>query len=160
MVGGEEKIVEEVRPLLEKMGKSATRVGELGAGQTTKLVNQILVGIHIQAMGEAFVLAKKAGVDPAAVFEAIKGGLAGSNVLNAKLPLVLERNFSPGFKMRLHQKDLRNALSAAEELGLNLPVTKEVQKFLAGLVADGKGEEDHGGLVQAIEKLNNITIGR
>lgn len=158
MVGGEEEIVERVRPVLEKMGKSVIRVGELGSGQTTKLVNQILVGIHIQAMGEAFILAKKAGVDLQAVFEAVKGGLAGSNVLNAKIPLVLARNFKPGFKMKLHQKDLRNALSTAKELGLNLPITTAVQDLLSNLIEAGKGEDDHGGLVQAVETLNNVIL--
>ena len=158
MVGGPAEAVEQVRPILEKMGKSVVRVGELGAGQTTKLVNQILVALHIHAMGEAFALAVKAGVEPAAVFDAIKGGLAGSNVLNAKIPLVLERNFKPGFRMRLHQKDLSNALSTAKELGLSLPVTAVVSQFLNHLVGEGKGDEDHGGLVQGIELLNGLEI--
>lgn len=158
MVGGPAEAVEQVRPILEKMGKSVVRVGELGAGQTTKLVNQILVALHIHAMGEAFALAVKAGVEPAAVFDAIKGGLAGSNVLNAKMPLVLERNFKPGFRMRLHQKDLSNALATAKELGLSLPATAVVSQFLNRLVGQGKGEEDHGGLVQGIELLNGLEI--
>lgn len=158
MVGGAPETVEEITPLLQAMGSSVVRVGGLGAGQVAKLVNQVLVAIHIHAMGEAFILASKAGVDPGAVFEAIKGGLAGSNVLNAKMPLVLERNFRPGFRMKLHEKDLRNALSTAEELGLSLPVTSMVQEFLSGLVADGHGDEDHGGLVQAIEGTNNVSI--
>ncbi|MBI4377706.1 MAG: 2-hydroxy-3-oxopropionate reductase [Nitrospinae bacterium] len=160
MVGGDEGIVEEVKPILQKMGKSVIRVGELGAGQTAKLVNQILVAIHIQAMGEAFVLAKKSGVSPTIVFEAIRNGLAGSNILNAKMPLILSRNFKPGFKMKLHQKDLRNALLTARELGLNLPVTTMVQKSLSSLVEKGKGEEDHSGLVHVIEEINNITISK
>ena len=158
MVGGPKAAVEQVRPILDKMGRSVVRVGELGAGQTTKLVNQILVALHTHAMGEAFVLAVKAGVDPAAVFEAIKGGLAGSNVLNAKIPLVLNRDFKPGFRMRLHQKDLNNALSTAQKLGLSLPVTGIVSQFLNALVGQGKGDEDHGGLVQSIEMLNNLQI--
>jgi len=158
MVGGPPDVVEHVRPILEKMGKSVVRVGELGAGQTTKLVNQILVALHIHAMGEAFALAVKAGVDPAAVFDAIKGGLAGSNVLDAKMPLVLSRDFKPGFRMRLHQKDLTNALATAKELGLSLPATAVVSQFLNRLVGQGKGEEDHGGLVQAIELLNDLQI--
>jgi 2-hydroxy-3-oxopropionate reductase len=133
-------------------------VGETGAGQTTKLVNQILVGIHIQAMGEAFLLATKAGVDPMKVFEAIKGGLAGSNVLNAKVPHILERNFNPGFRIRLHQKDLKNALEAAESMGLGLPVTGAVKEMIDSLVEKGKGEDDHCGIVQELESRNHYEI--
>jgi 2-hydroxy-3-oxopropionate reductase len=158
MVGGTEAAIEKVRPVLEAMGSSVVRVGDLGAGQTTKLVNQILVALHILAMGEAFVLAVKAGVDPEKVFHAIKGGLAGSNVLNAKIPLVLDRNFKPGFRIRLHQKDLNNALSTAQSLGLNLPVTALAGQLINSLVGQGKGENDHSGLVQAIEKCNDVEI--
>jgi 2-hydroxy-3-oxopropionate reductase len=139
-------------------GKSAILVGDTGAGQTTKLVNQILVGIHIEAMGEAFLLAAKAGVDPMKVFQAIRGGLAGSNVLNAKVPLILERNFRPGFKIRLHQKDLKNALEAAGTLGLELPVTKIVQGMIGALVKRGKGNDDHGGIIQELEYRNKTEI--
>ena len=158
MVGGDAADCEKVKPLLSHMGGSMVRVGDVGAGQTVKLVNQILVALHLEAMGEALLLAKSCGVDCKLTFEAIKGGLAGSNVLNAKVPLVLDRNFNPGFRMRLHQKDLRNAMSVANELGLDLPTTKLVQKLLGDLVASGHGEEDHGGLVQAAEKLNDIII--
>ena len=158
MVGGDKQIVEKVTPLLAHMGKSVVRVGDVGAGQTVKLVNQILVALHIGAMGEAMLLAKKCNVDCMRTYEAIKNGLAGSNVLNAKVPLVLDRNFKPGFKMKLHKKDLRNAMSVADELGLELPLAKTIQKLLNNLVDTGHGEEDHGGLVQAVEKLNNLTI--
>lgn len=158
MVGGPEDLFNEVKPIFEVLGKSAVLVGDTAAGQTTKLTNQILVGIHIQAMGEAFLLACKAGYDPIRVYEAIKGGLAGSNVLNAKIPLVTERNFKPGFKMRLHQKDLKNALEAASALGLKLPVTDMVKGFVDSLVSKGKGDDDHGGLVQELEALNNAEI--
>ena len=158
MVGGDEQIVEKVKPLLAHMGKSVVRVGDIGAGQTVKLVNQILVALHIGAMGEAMLLAKKCNVDCMQTYEAIKNGLAGSNVLNAKVPLVLDRNFKPGFKMKLHKKDLRNAMSVADELGLDLPLARTIQKLLNDLVDTGHGEEDHGGLVQAVEKLNNVTI--
>ena len=160
MVGGREDVVEQVRPLLAHMGKSVVRVGDVGAGQTAKLVNQVLVALHIQAMGEAFLLATGCGADCEAVFEAVRSGLAGSNVLNAKVPLVLERNFNPGFKMKLHQKDLRNAMAAADEYGLDLPATKVTRDLLAGLVDGGHGEEDHGGLVQAVEQLNGSKIGQ
>ncbi|HUT64417.1 MAG TPA: 2-hydroxy-3-oxopropionate reductase [Anaerolineae bacterium] len=158
MVGGPEDLFNEMKPVFQVVGKSAVLVGDTGAGQTTKLINQILVGIHIEAMGEAFLLATKAGVDQMKVFDAIKGGLAGSNVLNAKVPLVLTRNFKPGFKIRLHQKDLRNALEAAGALGLSLPVTEKVQEMINMLVKDGKGDDDHGGIVQALEKLNDTQI--
>ena len=158
MVGGPEDLFNEMKPVFQVVGKSAVLVGDIGAGQTTKLINQILVGIHIEAMGEAFLLATKAGVDQMKVFDAIKGGLAGSNVLNAKVPLVLTRNFKPGFKIRLHQKDLRNALEAAGALGLSLPVTEKVQEMINMLVKDGKGDDDHGGIVQALEKLNDTQI--
>lgn len=158
MVGGPEDIFNQVRHIFDVLGKSAVLVGGAGAGQTTKLVNQILVGIHLEAMGEAFLLAVKGGVEPEKVFNAIKGGLAGSNVLNAKVPLVIERNFKPGFKMKLHQKDLKNALETAQSLGLALPVTSIVQQFLNRLVGQGKGEEDHGGILQALEELNGTEV--
>jgi 2-hydroxy-3-oxopropionate reductase len=158
MVGGPEDLFNEIKPVFDVLGQSAVLVGDTGAGQTTKLVNQILVGIHIEAMGEAFLLAVKSGVEPMKVFNAIRSGLAGSNVLNAKVPLVLDRNFKPGFKIKLHQKDLKNALEAARNLGLDLPVTKMVQDMITSLVQDGKGEEDHGGIVQAMEKKNSVVI--
>jgi len=104
MVGGPEDLFNRIKPIFDVLGKSAVLVGGTGAGQTTKLTNQILVAIHIQAMGEAFLLASKAGVDPMKVFEAIKGGLAGSNVLNTKVPLMLKRDFKPGFKIRLQSR--------------------------------------------------------
>jgi 2-hydroxy-3-oxopropionate reductase len=158
MVGGPEDLFDEMRPVFDILGKSAVLVGETGAGQTTKLVNQILVAIHIQAMGEAFLLATKARVDPMKVFEAIKGGLAGSNVLNAKVPLILKRNFKPGFKIRLHQKDLKNALEAAASMGLGLPLTEAVQEMIGSLVAGGKGDDDHGGIIQDLESRNHYEI--
>jgi len=158
MVGGPEDLFDEMKPVFDILGKSAVLVGETGAGQTTKLVNQILVAIHIQAMGEAFLLATKARVDPMKVFEAIKGGLAGSNVLNAKVPLILQRNFKPGFKIRLHQKDLKNALEAAASMGLGLPLTEAVQEMIGSLVAGGKGDDDHGGIIQELESRNQYEI--
>lgn len=158
MVGGTEDLFDEMKPVFDVLGKSAVLVGDTGAGQTTKLVNQILVGIHIEAMGEAFLLAAKAGVDPMKVYQAIKGGLAGSNVLNAKVPLLLDRNFKPGFKIKLHQKDLKNALEASKTLGLKLPVTEIVQNMVGSLVERGKGDDDHGGIVQEIEYRNTTEI--
>ena len=158
MVGGQEDLFNEIKPIFDVLGKSAVLVGDTGAGQTTKLANQILVGIHIQAMGEAFLLACKAGYDPVKVFDAVKGGLAGSNVLNAKIPMVVERNFKPGFKIHLHQKDLKNALEAASSLGLELPATGMVKGYVDALVTKGNGEDDHGGIVQELEANNNAEI--
>ena len=158
MVGGPEDLFNEIKPIFDVLGKSAVLVGDTGAGQTTKLTNQILVGVHIQAMGEAFLLACKAGCDPIKVFDAIKGGLAGSSVLNAKVPMVVERNFKAGFKIVLHQKDLKNALEAASSLGLTLPVTSQVKGYVDALVDKGNGENDHGGIVQELEAQNNAEI--
>ncbi len=158
MVGGPEDLFNEIKPIFDVLGKSAVLVGDTGAGQTTKLTNQILVGVHIQAMGEAFLLACKAGCNPIKVFDAIKGGLAGSSVLNAKVPMVVERNFKAGFKIVLHQKDLKNALEAASSLGLTLPVTSQVKGYVDALVDKGNGENDHGGIVQELEAQNNAEI--
>jgi len=158
MAGGSESLFEEMKPVFDVLGKSAVLVGDAGAGQITKLVNQILVGIHIEAMGEAFILASKAGVNIGKVFDAIKGGLAGSSVLNAKFPKLAGRDFNPGFRINLHQKDIKNALETAESLGLDLPVTKTVKGMLDSLVTDGKGGNDHSGIVDDIEKLNGVII--
>jgi len=158
MVGGPENLFNQIKPIFNILGKSAVLVGETGAGQTTKLMNQILVAIHIQAMGEAFLLITKAGIDPMKAFEAVKGGLAGSNVLNAKVPLMLKRDFKPGFKIRLQQKDIKNALEAATSMGLTLPVTETVQEMISSLVARGKGDDDHGGIIQELEYRNHYEI--
>ena len=121
MVGGDQAVFDKLSPILHLMGSSVTLTGPVGAGNMTKLANQIIVACNIAAMGEALVLATRAGLDPEVVFNAIKGGLAGSTVLNAKAPMVIARNFKPGFRIRLHQKDLRNALLAAEELRCRCP---------------------------------------
>jgi 2-hydroxy-3-oxopropionate reductase len=160
MVGGDEKVFEKVLPILQKLGSSVTLTGAVGAGNVTKLANQIMVACNIAAMGEALVLATKAGLDPQVVFNAVKGGLAGSTVLNAKAPMVIGRNFKPGFRIRLHQKDLRNALLAAEELKVPLPLTSIVQGMIMSLMNEGKGDFDHSGIVTAIEKMAGIEIAR
>src|SRR3984957_13949936 len=143
MVGGEETVFKEVEPVLLAMGSSVTLTGPIGAGNFAKLANQIIVACNIAAMGEAFVLATRAGLDPNIVLNAIKGGLAGSAVLTAKAPMVISRNFKPGFRIRLHQKDLRNALQAAESMKVSLPLTGAVQNQLMALMNDGKGSLDH-----------------
>lgn len=160
MVGGEHAVFTKLSPILRTMGGSVTLTGPVGAGNMTKLANQIIVACNIAAMGEALVLATKAGLDPEVVFNAIKGGLAGSTVLNAKAPMVIARNFKPGFRIRLHQKDLRNALLAAEEFKVPLPLTGIVQGLLMSLMNDGKGDYDHSGIVTAIEKMAAIEIAK
>src|SRR5207248_1045497 len=147
MVGGKAEMFEKVAPVLQKMGSTVTLTGPVGAGNVTKLANQIMVACNIAAMGEALVLATRAGLDPEVVFNAVKGGLAGSTVLNAKAPMVIARNFKPGFRIKLHQKDLRNALLAAESLGVPLPMTSLVQQMLISLMNDGKGDLDHSAIV-------------
>ena len=124
----------------------------------TKLANQIMVACNIAAMGEALTLATKAGLDPEVVFNAVKGGLAGSNVLNAKAPMVISRNFQPGFRIALHQKDLRNALLAAESMKVSLPLTSTVQNILMALMNDGKGALDHSAIVTFTEKMAGVEI--
>ncbi|MBI4875563.1 MAG: 2-hydroxy-3-oxopropionate reductase [Acidobacteria bacterium] len=154
MVGGKPEVFEKAVPVLKNMGASATLTGPVGAGNVTKLANQIMVACNIAAMGEALVLATKAGLDPEVVFNAVKGGLAGSNVLNAKAPMVVARNFKPGFRIRLHQKDLRNALLAADSLKVSLPFTSLVQQALIALMNQGKGDLDHSAIVTFLETLS------
>jgi 2-hydroxy-3-oxopropionate reductase len=160
MAGGDQRVFEKVTPILQKMGATVTLTGPVGAGNVTKLANQIIVACNIAAMGEALILATRAGIDPEIVFNAIKGGLAGSTVLNAKAPMVIARNFKPGFKIRLHQKDLRNALLAAEEMNVALPLTGIVQDMITSLVEDGKGDLDHCGIVMALERMASIQIAK
>ncbi len=158
MAGGKKEIFEKVLPVLQSMGSSVTLTGAVGAGNVTKLANQIIVACNIAAMGEALVLATKAGLDPEVVFNAIKGGLAGSTVLNAKAPMVIGRNFKPGFRIRLHQKDLRNALLAGESLKVGLPFTSLAQQMLMALMNDGKGDLDHSAIVTFIEQMAAIEV--
>jgi 2-hydroxy-3-oxopropionate reductase len=158
MVGGKPEVFEKAVPVLKAMGVTVTLTGPVGAGNVTKLANQIMVACNIAAMGEALVLATKAGLDPEVVFNAVKGGLAGSNVLNAKAPMVIARNFKPGFRIRLHQKDLRNALLAAESMKVGLPVTSLVQQMLMALMSDGKGDFDHSGIVTFVEKMAQTEV--
>jgi 2-hydroxy-3-oxopropionate reductase len=141
------------------MAGSVVLVGDIGAGNITKLCNQIIVAINISAVGEALVLAQKAGVSPELVYKAIRGGLAGSTVLDAKAPLIMDRKFEPGFRINLHIKDLNNVLGTSHNLGIPLPLTAAVMEMMQGLQADGLGGEDHCSLVKYIEKIANVTIG-
>lgn len=160
MVGGNKKIFDKQLSMLEVLGKSVVLTGDIGAGNITKLANQIMVAVNIAGMSEALVLAAKAGVDPAVVFEAIRGGLAGSAVLEAKGPMVLDGNFKPGFRIRLHQKDLHNALLTAKELGVTVPLTGIVQQMITALINDGNADSDHSAIVQFIEKLSGTEARR
>jgi len=158
MVGGEKDVFEKVKPILEKMGSSVVLVGAVGAGNVTKLANQIVVALNIAGVSEAFVLAKKAGVDPQAVFDAIKGGLAGSMIMNAKVPMILDGNFKPGFRVELHIKDLQNALDTAHDLGIPIPLTASVMETLQALKVDGMAANDHSAIVRFYEKLAKIEV--
>lgn len=158
MVGGKEEAVEKYKPLLETMGSSVVRCGEIGAGNTTKLANQIIVACNIQALSEALILAKKAGVDPELVFKAIRGGLAGSTVMDAKAPMMLSGNDKPGFKIDLHIKDLNNALDCAHSVGAPVPMTAEVQEIFQWLHNHDGGQKDHSAIVQYYEYLTGTDL--
>ncbi|HUZ16963.1 MAG TPA: 2-hydroxy-3-oxopropionate reductase [Spirochaetia bacterium] len=158
MVGGKEELFNRFKGILLSMGATAVLCGDVGAGNVTKLANQIIVGLNIAAMSEALVLAAKAGVDPEKVFDAIKGGLAGSTVLNAKAPMVLEGNYKPGFRIELHIKDLQNALDTAHAIGVPIPLTAGVMEIMQALKVEGKEKEDHGGVIQYYEKLAAIKV--
>jgi 2-hydroxy-3-oxopropionate reductase len=160
MVGGPPEVFEKVKPILEIMGGSVTLVGEIGSGNMTKLANQIIVALNIAAVSEAMVLATKAGVDPEKVFQAIRGGLAGSTVLDAKMPLILDGNFKPGFRIELHIKDLANALDTAHALGVPVPLSGVVMEEMQALRTEGKAGDDHGGLVQFYEALAKQQVRR
>jgi 2-hydroxy-3-oxopropionate reductase len=158
MVGGGANDFERAKPLFDVTGKSSVLCGEIGAGNVTKLANQIVVGANIHALAEALVLATKAGVNPETVFDAIKGGLAGSNVMNAKGPMMFERNFDPGFRVELHYKDINNAMQTANALDLPLQVTSNLQQVLAALMEWGKGKNDHSAILHYVEQLSGVTV--
>ncbi|AZO93922.1 2-hydroxy-3-oxopropionate reductase [Halocella sp. SP3-1] len=158
MVGGKEEVFEENKAILEVMGGSVTLVGGIGAGETTKLANQVIVGINIAAVAEALSLGKKAGVDPENIFNAIRGGLAGSKCMEDKAPRMLKGEYDPGFKMKLHVKDLTNAFETSRELHSYMPLTAQVMEMMQKLLNDGHTEVDHGGLGLFYEQLNNISL--
>lgn len=161
MVGGDREVFESVKDdVLLKMGASAVYCGGIGAGNTTKLANQVIVACNIAACAEAFTLARKAGVDPQLVFDAIKGGLAGSTVMNAKVPMMLEGIFKPGFKIDLHIKDLDNALDTGHGVGSPLPLTAIVMEMLQTLRADQCGQDDHSALAKYYAKVSGTKIGK
>ncbi|NIJ15554.1 2-hydroxy-3-oxopropionate reductase [Sphingobium vermicomposti] len=158
MCGGKADVFDTVRPLLELMGKNVTLVGDAGAGQVTKVANQIIVALNIEAVSEALVFASKAGADPARVREALMGGFAASRVLEVHGQRMIERTFDPGFRIRLHQKDLNLALSGARSLGVSLPATANAQQLLSSCVAHGDAEKDHSAMVTALERAANHFV--
>lgn len=158
MVGGSAATFATVKPLFDLMGKNITHIGDVGAGQVCKVANQIIVALNIQAAAEALVFAARAGADPAKVRQALMGGFASSRVLEVHAERMINRTFNPGFRIRLHQKDLNLALSSARELGLALPNTAIAQQMMSSVSAHGGADLDHSALVQAIEGLGGFAI--
>jgi len=158
MAGGLQEDFEACLPVFRAMGASVVRVGDVGAGNVAKLANQVIVALNIAAMSEALVLAAKAGVEPELVYQAIRGGLAGSAVLDAKAPMVLARDFTPGFKMDLHIKDLGNVLETSHEIGVPLPLTAAVMEMMLALKVEGLGGDDHGGLIRFYENMAKMEV--
>ena len=158
MVGGDKAVFDEVYDVLLCMGASAVLCGDIGAGNVTKLANQIIVAINIAAVSEAFMLSTRAGVAPDKVFDAIKGGLAGSTVMNAKMPMIMDGNFNPGFKVDLHIKDLANALDTGHEVGSPLPLTASLMEVMQHLRAHGMGQNDHSAIARYYEGLTGTNI--
>ncbi|MGO1591056.1 MAG: 2-hydroxy-3-oxopropionate reductase [Ancrocorticia sp.] len=158
MVGGDRAVFDTVAPVIDTMAGAVTYVGSIGAGNIAKLANQTIVAVNIAACAEAFTLAQKAGVDPQAVYEAIRGGLAGSTVMDAKVPMMLARNFEPGFRINLHIKDLGNVLDTGHGVNAPLPLTALVREMMSVLDGDGHVAEDHSSLVRVYEKLANIEL--
>lgn len=160
MVGGKKEVFDRCYPVMKAMAASVVLTGNIGAGNITKLANQIIVAINIAAMSEALVLASKSGVEPELVYQAIRGGLAGSTVLDAKAPLIMDRKFDPGFRIGLHIKDLSNVLETSHEIGVPLPLTASVMEMMQSLKVDGMGDADHGSLVRYYEKMARVEVKR
>ncbi|MBR1759037.1 MAG: 2-hydroxy-3-oxopropionate reductase [Lachnospiraceae bacterium] len=158
MVGGDKEVFESVKEILLVMGGSAVYCGPIGAGNTTKLANQIVVACNIAAVAEALTLAKKAGVDPELVYQAIRGGLAGSTVMDAKAPMMIADNFKPGFRIDLHIKDLNNAIETGHGVGSPLPLSAQVMEMFQTLRADGCGSDDHSALAKYYAKVSGVKI--
>jgi 2-hydroxy-3-oxopropionate reductase len=158
MCGGSKADFDEAFPIMKCMGASVVLCGAIGAGNVTKLANQIVVALNIAGLSEAMVLASKAGVDPQLVFDAIKGGLAGSTVMNAKAPMMLDRNIKPGFRINLHIKDLANALDCGHAVGVPLPLTSQAMEIMQALKVDGMGDADHSAIVRFYEKLAQVEV--
>ena len=160
MVGGDEKIFENIKPILDLMGKNINLVGKNGDGQTAKVANQIIVALNIEAVAEALLFASKAGADPAKVRQALMGGFASSKILEVHGERMVKRTFDPGFRIELHQKDLNLALNSARALGVSLPNTATAQELFNSCAAHGGKAWDHSAMVKALEKLANFEIGQ
>ena len=158
MVGGKKESFDKYYDLLMAMAGSVVYVGELGSGNVAKLANQVIVAINIAAVSEALTLAVKNGADPELVYKAIRGGLAGSTVLDAKAPMMMAHDFKPGFRIELHIKDLNNALNAAHATDTSLPITAEVMEIMQALKNDGCATEDHSAIVRYYEKISNTSV--
>ena len=158
MVGGKKELFDKYYDMLMVMAGSVVYVGELGSGNVAKLANQMVVAVNIAAVSEALTFAKKAGTDPELVYQAIRGGLAGSTVMDAKAPMILNRNFNPGFRIELHIKDLTNALNAAHAVSSPAPLTGQLMGIMQGLKADGFEKEDHSSIVKYYEKVANTIV--
>lgn len=160
MVGGDEKVFEQVKPVLDLMGKNINLVGGNGDGQTAKVANQIIVALNIEAVAEALLFASKAGADPAKVRQALMGGFAGSKILEVHGERMIKRTFDPGFRIELHQKDLNLALDSARALGVSLPNTATAQELFNSCAAHGGKAWDHSAMVKALEMMANFEIGQ
>lgn len=160
MAGGTQEVFDKVKPLFECMGNNITRVGDVGDGQTAKVANQIIVALNIEAVSEALLFAAKAGADPAKVRQALMGGFASSKILEVHAERMIKRNFEPGFRIELHQKDLNLALSTARALGLSLPNTAMAQELFNACAAHGGKGWDHSAMIRALEKMANFEIGQ
>ena len=158
MIGGDEAVVERVRPILEALGKSLTVVGPNGSGSVAKLANQIMVNLNIAAVAEALVLATKAGADPKRVFEAVRGGFAGSAVLEEKAPMMYSRNFKAGGPIYINLKDITNVVATADELDVPLILTPQLKEIMISLKATGHNNDDHSSIVQFYEKIAGVTV--
>ena len=158
MIGGKATAVERAMPIFQALGKNIVHVGDAGAGQVTKAANQMVVGTTIAIVSEALVLAAKAGVDPAKVRQALLGGFAQSKILEAHGQKMLERNFKPGFRIRLHEKDMKIALATGSEYGVPLMVTSQVAQMMTAMKSMGNGDLDHSGLVKFVEELAKIEL--
>lgn len=160
MVGGEEAIFEKVKPVLAAMGTDIVLVGESGCGTTAKLANQIIVNLNIAAVSEALTLATKAGIDVEKMYQAIRGGLAGSTVMDAKIPMILDRNFQAGGRVDINMKDMTNVMNTAHDMHVPLPLSSQLLEIFHSLAADGKEALDHASIVQHYEKMANVTVSR
>lgn len=158
MVGGKQDVFDQCKDILAKMGSSVVRCGEIGAGNVTKLCNQTIVAVNIAALAEAMQMGQMCGVEPQKIFEAIKGGLAGSTVMNAKAPMMMDQNFQPGFRIDLHIKDLNNVVDAAKTVDAPIPLTQTVLEMMKILHHDGSGSCDHSALLKYYQKLSGEIL--